>query len=192
MADRWEELWRDGTTPWDLGDVSPPLAELLSTDTHNGESILVPGCGRGYDLLLLANHYKQVVGLDISETAVQTARHHCNQKGNITINIGDFFKCTTIYDAAFDYTFFCAIDPSQRDAWAAKMKRIIRNHIIAIVFPIIDAESRGTPPHPVKLDDYTGRLEPEFELVHLNRAPRSHASRLGKEMMAVFRRIEPL
>lgn len=193
----WEELWREGVTPWDLGDVSPPLQEFLNHTSADGvvasgDKVLVPGCGRGYDLKLLANSFKRVIGLDISETAVAAARLENASHSNVTIERGDFFTHPHHdYDGVYDYTFFCAIDPKQRDAWAQKMKQLVRPSglLMCIVFPIIEAPSRGYPPHPVSLDDYKRRLQPEFSLVHFNKSPKSHASRVGKEMMAVFRRL---
>lgn len=67
----WDSLWKDGTTPWDLGKPTPALISELKThwrtsnqrDTFNkAESkkpfrTLVPGCGAGYDLVTLARHH---------------------------------------------------------------------------------------------------------------------------------------
>lgn len=40
---------------------------------------LVPGCGRGYDVLLLSSLGYDVVGLDLSPVGVQRAREHAEQ-----------------------------------------------------------------------------------------------------------------
>jgi cyclopropane fatty-acyl-phospholipid synthase-like methyltransferase len=190
----WEELWREGVTPWDLGGSSPPLGELLTSGAIKPEGhILVPGCGRGYDLALLAKYYDRVTGVDISQTAVNSALSILPEdlRDGVSIQRGDFFKLTHRYDAVFDYTFFCAIEPAMRDVWAQTMTRIIKPNglLIAVVFPVIDAPPRDCPPYPVKLEDYADRLRGAFTLIHLNEAPKSHASRRGKEMLAAFRRI---
>ena len=94
----WDSLWQDNVTPWDLGKPTPVLiAELkshwdntVSSEAKDAKSTttfrsLVPGCGAGYDLVMLALHHEKwlnqasngfqpssavVVGLDISETSL--------------------------------------------------------------------------------------------------------------------------
>lgn len=198
MALDWEELWRDGITPWDLGDESPPLRQFLAdpkcADMLSGiSSVLVPGCGRGYDLTLLSHHFPRVIGLDLSETAVLAARSHQahNPHGDrVQVLQQDFFTYHTVHDALFDYTFFCALEPSIRSRWADHVGRLVRpgGLLIAIVFPVLPgAEPRSHPPYPVTLEEYTSRLV-QFALEHVNPAPASHPTRLGKELLAVFRR----
>jgi SAM-dependent methyltransferase len=189
----WDEFWREKFTPWDLGGISPPLKQLIDEQKGLFEkrgTILVPGCGRGYDLELLSKQYDKVIGLEISSLAVQAARAQCSDNRKISIEQGDFFNVEKEFDAVFDYTFFCAIEPSMRDKWAEKITNLLgpKGLLIAIIFPNIDKAPRDHPPYPVSLPDYTTRL-PKFELVHLNKNPLSHPSRLGKEMMAVFRKI---
>jgi methyl halide transferase len=84
----WDQLWKDGLTPWDLGKPTPLLVNELggrhrhtSTDVHRNQRILVPGCGAGYDLTTLARHYHNkknednvVIGLDLSPTSLERAR----------------------------------------------------------------------------------------------------------------------
>jgi cyclopropane fatty-acyl-phospholipid synthase-like methyltransferase len=48
--------------------------ELLKEKANlipNDGNVLVPGCGRGYDVFLLASPERKVVGLDLSETCIQ-------------------------------------------------------------------------------------------------------------------------
>ena len=89
----WEQLWQEGTTPWDLNAPTPALKAELDAMEWNTKAptnfrILVPGCGSGYDLITLAQHQDQlwhktkadgevrnsmVVGLDISSTSLRRA-----------------------------------------------------------------------------------------------------------------------
>lgn len=86
----WSKLWDAGNfLPFDRGCPNPALedvlvqrGDLIGTATHhiNGEKLarrkraLVPGCGRGYDVLLLASFGYDAYGLEISETAVRRAK----------------------------------------------------------------------------------------------------------------------
>ncbi|KAF1982753.1 S-adenosyl-L-methionine-dependent methyltransferase [Aulographum hederae CBS 113979] len=83
---KWSSLWSSNTTPWDRSAPSPALIDLLSP-THpshhflgcplhaNGKrkKALVPGCGRGYDVYLLASRGYDCTGVDVSEMAVERA-----------------------------------------------------------------------------------------------------------------------
>ena len=91
----WDALWRAGRTPWDRGGPCAALRDLLlpqegRSDLFPGhpsgaqqvgkagkrKTALVPGCGRGYDVLQLAELGYDVVGLEISDTAIRAAREH--------------------------------------------------------------------------------------------------------------------
>lgn len=65
-------------TPWDKNGPQPALVELLETEASRQllptqGTALVPGCGTGYDVVLLARQGLVVTGLDISETAKAAA-----------------------------------------------------------------------------------------------------------------------
>lgn len=88
--DRWAALWDAGDfLPWDQGTPHPALVDLMhdrgdlvgasplleaETGGLRRKRALVPGCGRGYDVLLLASCGYDVLGLEVSATAVQSAR----------------------------------------------------------------------------------------------------------------------
>ena len=89
-SDGWEELWKEGVTPWDLSKPTPALGPELQhnlNECHNKEGtfkILIPGCGSGFDILTIMEHQEHVraqgliqdsliVGLDISSTSLEKA-----------------------------------------------------------------------------------------------------------------------
>ena len=84
--DRWSALWDKGDfLPWDQGKPNPAFTDILTgrqdligsctVQNHHGETqrktALVPGCGRGYDVLLLASFGYNAFGLEVSETAIK-------------------------------------------------------------------------------------------------------------------------
>jgi methyl halide transferase len=88
---------------------------------------LVPGCGRGYDVLLLASFGYDAYGLDISKTAIQkcreyaandgmkyTARDEGVGKGTINFIQGDFFGTEWQSDIQGDETFDIIYDYTVR------------------------------------------------------------------------------
>ncbi|KAL5997932.1 hypothetical protein ACLOJK_008866 [Asimina triloba] len=72
-TDGWEKSWEQGLTPWDLGGPTPVILDLLKTGALPKGRALVPGCGSGHDVVALAGPERYVVGMDISDNAIQKA-----------------------------------------------------------------------------------------------------------------------
>ena len=83
---KWDYLWKHNFTPWDRSGPSLALSDLLvqhpqlfaqhhlpASGTKRRPRALVPGCGRGYDALLLSSFGYDVCGLDSSPTALREA-----------------------------------------------------------------------------------------------------------------------
>jgi SAM-dependent methyltransferase len=134
---RWDELWKDGTfLPWDRGVPNPALEDTLVNTTLIGSPLrqdgtrkraLVPGCGKGYDVHLLAAHGYDAFGLEVGN-AVEAARKFAGEvsqreeyaakdktvgKGNVEFVEGDFYKGDweksvagdqSGFDIIYDYT----------------------------------------------------------------------------------------
>lgn len=144
----WDKLWQNQVTPWDRSKASPSLielvrsgriAELLSQQSQADHlNALVPGCGRGYDVIFLAQHFSDVslhvTGLDISSTAVEAAKQYIAEQGSpagAEVLLGDFFsaesqqKWSKKIHLIYDYTFLCALDPTRRPEWASAMANFL-------------------------------------------------------------------
>ena len=132
----WDSLWNQEYTPWDRGGPSlalndliaqhpeyfPHLAETGTKQHKERPKALVPGCGRGHDVILLSHLGYDAYGLDFSERAIQEAKEREKEeqregdnnvaKGKVTWVAGDFFdeefllKETGVdtFDLVFDYT----------------------------------------------------------------------------------------
>ena len=71
----WESRYQVGDMPWEKGQASPPLLELLERPVDWGAGpVLVPGCGFGHDVRALGVLGIPVVGLDLAPTAVAATR----------------------------------------------------------------------------------------------------------------------
>ncbi|KAJ3678123.1 hypothetical protein LUZ60_001926 [Juncus effusus] len=159
----WEKCWEEGTTPWDLGQVTPLVANLIQSETVPIGRVLVPGCG-AY-IMALAGPDRYVVGLDISETGIKKAKEwSCSSlnKEYFAFLVGDFFnwKSEEAFDLIFDYTFFCAIDPSLRSDWAKRIDELLKldGELITLIF-VISGQEEG-PPYDNNLADYEEVLNP--------------------------------
>lgn len=121
-AQGWAKLWEDGSfLPWDRGRPSPALIDTL--ENHQGligravldgrrKKALVPGCGRGVDVLLLESFGYDAIGLEVSEDAVKAAKEYAKDsgseypakdkgagKGSSKFVHGDFYKDDFLRDA---------------------------------------------------------------------------------------------
>ncbi|KAJ4406661.1 hypothetical protein N0V85_004479 [Neurospora sp. IMI 360204] len=86
-ASGWSSLWdSDKSHFWDRGKPSPALQDLLNLypdvvselprGSERRRKALVPGCGKGYDVVMLALHGYDTYGLDVSGKAVEAAREY--------------------------------------------------------------------------------------------------------------------
>ena len=84
MGKNWDELWQNNQTPWDTKQGCPILRHLVENVYNNRSDLkhgLIPGCGNGYDADLMSGiqSIETVTGLDISETAVESANGVCSE-----------------------------------------------------------------------------------------------------------------
>lgn len=163
---RWEEnFWGRGLEPgsfFDKGSASPALIDLIARKEIPNGRALIPGCGRGYDVVALCTADRQVLGIDISPTGVEAARAHLSvesRANNILtsqakIEMQNFFDLdeNAKFDFIYDYTFLCALDPSVRSLWAAKMSALVKpgGELLTLIYPI--GNRIGGPPFKVSLD----------------------------------------
>ncbi|KAJ2912390.1 hypothetical protein MD484_g8025, partial [Candolleomyces efflorescens] len=91
----WDVAWKKGVTPWDDGVVEPSLIELIEGSgipfPLEGK-VLIPGCGAGYEAFWLAKRGLKVVGMDISETAVEAANRERNKHPQDIIDNSQFLE----------------------------------------------------------------------------------------------------
>ena len=195
---RWEELWSSGETPWEKGHAAPPLSEYLEqedTVLHHARHVLVPGCGSGHDVRELARHGISATGLDLAATAVATARAR-EAVGSEDYVEGDLFDDTwrkgREFDAVWEHTCFCAIDPALRPDYARTMAEILPpgGYLVGVFYldPWDPGEEAKGPPYGATREEISGLLAPWFVLRE-NRVPgRAYPGREGKEWLAVFER----
>ena len=72
---RMESEYRNGTAPWETGQPCSEIRRrLVAGDLPTSGTALDLGCGSGVQTLLLAAHGLQVVGVDLSTTAIEKAQ----------------------------------------------------------------------------------------------------------------------
>lgn len=193
-TDGWEKSWEEELTPWDLGQPTPIILHLLQTGTLPEGRVLVPGCGSGYDVIAMASPVRYVVGLDISTSAINKAKELSSSLPNanyFTFLAEDFFtwQPTELFDLVFDYTFFCALDPSMRPSWAKKLSEILKpdGELITLIYLMNDQD--GGPPYNNSLADYEEVLMPMgFTALSIVDNDLAIGPRKGKEKLGRWKR----
>jgi cyclopropane fatty-acyl-phospholipid synthase-like methyltransferase len=100
----WDEAYRDGRVPWDIGRPQPAIVRLAGMGELTGR-VLDVGCGSGEHALLAATMGLQVTGVDVSHVAIENARAKARQRGLIAeFLLGDVLDLPGIdrLDAPFD------------------------------------------------------------------------------------------
>src|ERR1700678_2469778 len=73
LADQWHARWRSGRIGFHSSEVACPLIQhwpMLSLPRSS--TVFVPLCGKSLDLLWLRDQQHNVVGLELSEIAVES------------------------------------------------------------------------------------------------------------------------
>ena len=190
----WDRRYQTGDTPWEKGAPAPPLLEWLARRGPLQGKILVPGCGLGYDVRAIANASRtaQVVGLDISPSALEQARRFA-LAGVETYELADLFDlpadCIGRFDWIFEHTCFCAIDPRQRPEYVRVVTGALRpaGSLLAIFFlnprGPSEAPEEGGPPFGVSRDELAQLFTAHFELVEELRPSAAYPGREGREVI---------
>lgn len=192
----WEQRWQRKDTPWDKGFAAPPLEEYLDAaacELRGARQVLVPGCGSGHDVRELARRGIGATGLDLSATAIARARMH-PREGSEDYLLGDLFAGDWSrgreFDAVWEHTCFCAIDPSLRSCYARVMARILPpGGVLAGLFfltPWDPGEEAIGPPFGATRDEVLGYFAPWFELRRSWVPERAYPGREGREWLAVL------
>ena len=132
--------------------------------------------------------FSSVVGLEISATArdacaARLKTENIPSGSEVEVVVRDFFEYDVLeeerFDAAYDCTFLCAIDPNKRKEWADVYARVIKpgGVLVSLVFPCGDFE--GGPPYALSPEIVKNLLAPtgKFEQVSLARACRKSFTR---------------
>ena len=124
----WTERFRAGDTPWDRGAANPQLLSWLRTGLLKPCRILVPGCGAGHELAVLAAAGFEVTGLDYSPEAVARARgnlERAGQKAAVVEADALAWMPDRPFDAVYEQTCLCALYPDHWRAYADQLHRWI-------------------------------------------------------------------
>ncbi|KAF8453729.1 S-adenosyl-L-methionine-dependent methyltransferase [Kalaharituber pfeilii] len=229
---KWSGLWDDNFLPWDKGFSSPAIVDLLSASTSTFTSdasiasagaaaaaaianqkagrkrALVPGCGKGYDVILLAEHGYEAWGADVSEKAMRLAREEFErlkkerkkeegmekkEQGEIRVEfrVGNFFEVEWVrrevlaleegegeVEGSFDFVYDYTFLCALHPSMRTDWAKQMSYLLAKNTGLLICLESHI----------YDELLSDKFELVERYKPERSHKTGKGTDMVSVWRR----
>lgn len=128
MLDDWNKKYLRNETPWDRGEVSPFLSRCLPA-LQPASRILVPGCGRGHEVIALARAGHLAVGIDLATEALRQCREQLAVEGLVaSLKEEDVLSWgpDVPADAVYEQTCLCALEPLQWETYAGQLHRWIR------------------------------------------------------------------
>lgn len=190
-ATHWDDRYQQADTPWDLGAATAALVQLYKDAKLNQTRVLIPGCGRGHDAHFLSLRGADVVAVDYSQDALDAAIKTYPQS---SVHWAQADVTTMTFDQPFDlvweYTCFCALNPSLREAYLDRIAANLNGGGIytGIVFHSVQNPEDG-PPFQIEVDAFRELLQQRFEIVQFEADTlRSIKPRLGKEIFFEVRK----
>lgn len=128
----WEALYQEKpveTMPWFNPDLDPDVEEaLLTLDLHQGVALDL-GTGPGTQAIALAERGFQVIGTDLSETAIRQAAAKVIEKGlNISFRQDDILN--SHLDQSFDFILdrgcFHVLPPESREIYVRTVANLLK------------------------------------------------------------------
>lgn len=185
----WEHRWALGDTGWDHGRPSPPLEAYLAGQALSGSSV-VPGCGSGHDVRLLARHGLTVTGIDLAATAIEVARAHPRVADEI-YRQADWLNLPVEmwgqFDWVVEHTCLCALNPEKWESYADSVDDVLRSGGFFLGVFYLNPDSDQGPPFRIQ-SDQLDRLFSRFQLVSKWTPTAAYDSRQGREEMRLYRK----
>ncbi|WP_426217602.1 thiopurine S-methyltransferase [Pseudomonas sp. DWRC2-2] len=165
----WQERWARNQIGFHLPEVNPYLQRHWpQLALAEGSKVLVPLCGKSLDLMWLASHGLRVMGVELSEQAVEAFFSEQNLVPRITrrnaftvyqadlieVWCGDFFAldaealigCAALYDRAA----LIALPPLMRVQYAEQLSRLLPSGCQGLLITLdYDQTQKAGPPFAV-------------------------------------------
>ena len=183
----WQQRYTQNHTGWDTGSITPPLKNYFDQLQNKALRILIPGCGNAYEAeYLYRNGFENVYLVDVAEAPLRNFAHRVPDFPQEQLLLQDFFELEGKYDLIVEQTFFCALDPALRAAYARKMASLLspKGKLVGLLFNTT-FEKPG-PPFGGNREEYRNYFAPYFNFKHFETAYNSIAPRQGNELFMVL------
>ncbi len=179
----WTDRYLQQQTGWDIGYVSTPIKTYLDQVENKSLHLLIPGAGNAYEAeYAWQQGFKNIWVVDISEEPLKHLAERVPDFPKNQLIHQDFFEYEGKYDLIVEQTFFCALHPDLREAYAQKMKSLLKasGKLVGVLFNAPMNDDR--PPFGGHQSEYQVLFEKYFQIHTLEKAHNSIPPRQGKEL----------
>ncbi|WKN41999.1 methyltransferase domain-containing protein [Tunicatimonas pelagia] len=187
----WTKRYMLGNTGWDAGSITTPLKTYIDQLHDKNMKILIPGSGNSYEAgYLFEGGFSQVFIVDLSERPLAIFKEQYPTFPAEQILHQDFFTLNDTFDLIIEQTFFCALNPSLRPAYAQKMHELLKpeGRLVGLLFNIPLYQDH--PPFGGSQEEYRRYFEPYFHFHTFELAYNSIAPRQGNELFINLKKKE--
>ena len=184
----WDERFERDFTPWDLEGVPQALRNFVARGGA-ARTVLIPGCGNGYELVCMAEAGWDATAIDFSPAAVRRAR---NVVGTWAARVveADFFAWQPPHplDLIYERAFLCAMPPAMWPRVAARWAELLAPGARLAGFFYFGSSPKG-PPFGIARTALDALLAPYFQLAEESAVVDSLPVFGGQERWMVWRRV---
>ncbi|HET7826038.1 MAG TPA: class I SAM-dependent methyltransferase [Anaeromyxobacter sp.] len=166
----FEELYRQGTQPWDIGRPQPEVVRLAEDGEIVGD-VLDVGCGTGENALYLAARGHRVLGIDGSPFAVERARAKAASLGLavpfLVADALDLAKLRRRVETVLDCGLFHVFDRDDRRRYAHSLCEVLSPGAALQLLCFSDEEPPGPGPHRISEGDLRDAFRSLFALTRI-------------------------
>lgn len=159
----WDASYAGGPAPWDIGGPQPAVVRLAAEGAFAGP-VLDVGCGTGDNALHLASLGLSVLGVDVAETALATARAKAvDRRLDVEFAAADAFRLDRLgrtFRTVLDSGMFHTCDADERSAYVASLASVTDHGGTVFVLCFSD-DGPDTGPHPVVQEDLRAAFPPD-------------------------------
>lgn len=183
----WSTQYQSEQTQWDAGAITTPIKEYIDGLDNKDIAVLVPGLGRGYELLYLYNQgFTNLTGLDFAPEPLRDIRTAEASFPEDRLICSDFFLHQGQYDLILEQTFFCALTPKLREEYQQQMHRLLKpgGKLVGLLFDFPLTEVG--PPFGGSEQEYRNLFANRWKIQTMKRAYNSIKPRAGKELFIII------
>ncbi|MCY4380977.1 MAG: methyltransferase domain-containing protein [Proteobacteria bacterium] len=212
-SDDWLNLWREGSTPWDLEGSHSHSAKLwqfwqeVSQQKPDGLSVVMPGAGRAHDAEIFLSAGCQVTALDLSAEAAHDATSKYEvfyHQGLFDYRVGDMFALDLkeSADLIFDRAVLCAFHRDLREQYRDFCCQCLKVGGWFLSLPFSREESTSPqddheklqPPYFLSASEIFTLMSEHFHLIMMEAIPSQADNSLpfqSSESMMIWQKISP-
>lgn len=183
----WDERFARDFTPWDLKGVPQALRDFVGRRQPR-RTVVIPGCGNGYELVCMMEAGWEATAIDFSPVAVSRARALVGPWAAQVVQ-ADFFawQPPRPLDLVYERAFLCAMPPAMWPRVAARWEQLLAPGGLLVGFFFFGSAPTG-PPFGIARAALESLLMPGFDLVEEGEVADSLPVFAGQERWMVWRR----